>query len=74
MALGGAATVPQQLECGFERAPSPVPTAGAACLPGQSLGRGLVPPLSLQLMGQLSECLVVQHFLPSFPRAVVERA
>jgi hypothetical protein len=71
MALCGAAAVPEQLECGVERAPAPVPPAGAG-LAGQPLSRGLVQPLSLQLMGQLSEYFVVQHFLPSFPCVVVE--
>lgn len=73
MALCGAAAVPEQLERGIEREPTPVPPAGAAGLPGQPFDRGLTPPLLLQLMGQLSKSFVVQHFLPSFLRVVEER-
>lgn len=54
MARCGAAAVPKQPECGFERQPSSAPLPKTACLQRQALGLRLSPALLLTIMGQLS--------------------
>ena len=61
--------VPEQPERRFQRQlPAPLPLT--ACLPGQTLGLGLVQALLLTVMGQLSKSFVMQHVHPSFRHPV----
>ena len=53
MALGGAAAVPEQPECGLQRQPLPTPVLMTARLQRQTLGLSLAPALLLTIMGQL---------------------
>ena len=53
MALGGAAAVPEQSECGFQRQPLPTPVLTTACLQGQAVSLGVAQALVLTVMGQL---------------------
>lgn len=69
LAVGGAA-VAEPSERGVQRQPLPAPVPTAAGLQCQALCLGLAPALLLTVMGQLSECFVVQHVHPSFRRAV----
>jgi len=68
MALGGAAAVPEQSECGLQRQPLPTPVLMTARLQCQPLVLSLAPTLVLTIMGQLKKRFVVQHVHPSFPR------
>ena len=68
MALGGAAAVPEQSECGLQRQPLPTPVLTTARLQCQALVLSLAPALVLTVMGQLKKRFVVQHVHPSFPR------
>ena len=68
MALGGAAAVPEQPECGLQRQPLPTPVLTTARLQRQAVSLGLAPALVLPVMGQLSKRFVVQHVHPSFRR------
>ena len=56
----------QVTEAGCQRQPACAPVTPTASLQRQSLGLSLVLALALMLMGQLSECLVVQHGPSSF--------
>ena len=66
MALGGAAAVPEQSECGLKRQPLPTPVLTTARLQCQAVVLGLASALLLPVMGQLSKRFVVQHVHPSF--------
>jgi hypothetical protein len=68
MAVGGAAMA-EPPECSVQRQPLPASVPTAAGLQCQALGFGLALALPLTVMGQLSECFVVQHVHPSLPRA-----
>jgi hypothetical protein len=70
MALGGAAAVPEQPECGPQRQPLPTPVLTTARLPCQTLSLGFASALVLTVMGQLSKRFVVQHVHPSFPPGI----
>ena len=67
MALRGAAAVPEQPECGFQRQPLPAPVLTTARLQRQALSLGFASALLLTVMGQLKKRFVVQHVHPSFP-------
>jgi hypothetical protein len=67
MAVRGAAAVPQQLQGGVERDPTPAVPSVRPRLASQPLGCRLALPLLLPVMGQLSKRFVVQHVLASFP-------
>jgi hypothetical protein len=68
MALGGAAAVPEQPECGLQRQPLPAPVLTTARLQRQAVSLGFAPALLLTVMGQLSKRFVVQHVHPSLRR------
>ena len=68
MALGGAAAVPEQSECGLQRQPLPAPVLTASRLQGETVSLGFAPALLLTVMGQLSKRFVVQHVHPSLRR------
>jgi len=68
MAVGGAAAVPEQPECGVQRQPLPTPVLTTARLQRQALSRGFAQALLLTVMGQLSKRFVVQHVHPSLRR------
>ena len=70
MALGGAAAVPEQSECGLQRQPLPTPVLTTARLQCQAVVLSLAPALLLPVMGQLSKRFVVQHVHPSFRRGI----
>ena len=53
MALGGAAAVPEQPECGFQRQPLPAPVLTTSRLQCEAVGLGFAPALVLTVMGQL---------------------
>jgi hypothetical protein len=53
MALGGAAAVPEQPECGLQRQPLPTPVLMTARLQSQALSFRFAPTLVLTVMGQL---------------------
>jgi hypothetical protein len=61
MASGG-----QLPEAGCQRKPASAPVTPTASLERQALGVSLELALALPLMGQLSECLVMQHGPSSF--------
>ena len=67
MALRVPAPMPEPTERGVQGQP-PALLLPSACLTGQALGLGRAPALTLAVMGQLSECFVVQHCHPSLPR------
>jgi hypothetical protein len=53
MALGGAAAVPEQPECGLQRQPLPAPVLTTSRLQGETVSLGFAPALVLTVMGQL---------------------
>ena len=53
MAVGSAAAVPEQPECGLQRQPLPTPVLTTACLQGQAVSLGVAQALVLTVMGQL---------------------
>ena len=53
MALGGAAAVPEQPECGFQRQSASAFVPLTARLQRQTLGLGFASALLLTIMGQL---------------------
>ena len=53
MALGGAAAVPEQPECGLQRQPLPAPVLTTSRLQCEAVSLGFAPALVLTVMGQL---------------------
>ena len=68
MALGGAAAVPEQPECGLQRQPLPAPVLTTSRLQCEAVSLGFAPALVLTVMGQRSKRYVVQHVHPSLRR------
>lgn len=68
MTVRGAAAMPQELQGGIERDPTPAVPSVCPRPASQPLGCGLALPLLLPVMGQLSKRFVVQHVLASFPK------
>jgi len=62
----GTAT-PEQLEHGIECRALAALLMPAPRLRGEPFRFAVAPALQLQVMGQLSERFVMQHFHPSFP-------